>query len=128
MIADAAAMAIVVTSYLLFIPSFGAAGAAAGVAVTHVARNAINQAALRSELGVRIFGSELGRPLLSIVAAALVVLAFDRLLDPPLWLSLVLVAALWIALLRTNRHQLELFETFPALQRVALLRRLLGSR
>jgi O-antigen/teichoic acid export membrane protein len=126
-IADLAAMTIAVASYLLLIPSFGAAGAAAGMAVTQVARNAINQSALRDELGVRIFGPDLGRPLLSIAAGALVVLAFDRLLDPPLWLSLILVAALWIVLLRTNRRQLELLETFPALQRVALVRRLLGA-
>ncbi|HVR30872.1 MAG TPA: flippase [Thermoanaerobaculia bacterium] len=124
---DLASVLTAIVSYLLLIPVLGATGAAIGTTLTLVVRNLFNQVALRRELGVTLLTPELGRPAASILVGALIMLAFDRILHPPLWLDGAVVALLWIALLRVNRKCLELLETLPELGRVPGLRRLLGS-
>jgi O-antigen/teichoic acid export membrane protein len=109
---------------LWLVPHYGALGAAAGTCGTLIIQNLLYQAGLYRGAGIRGVEWRYVRVYGGITAAALSLLAFQWLLQPPLLLSLPVAAAVSLLVLRLNRKLLDLERTFPELRRLPLARRL----
>jgi O-antigen/teichoic acid export membrane protein len=118
----AAAMNLVLN--LALIPAFGAIGAGIGTCVTFLVHNALKQAALTRHTGIPFFDRRYLRPYATIagVAGGLVVLSV--LTHPPLVLCALLVIAASAVVLLVSRGTMQLADTFPELQRLPVLRRI----
>lgn len=109
---------------LALIPEFGATGVAVANAAALVCQNLLFQVGLGRGIGVPMFEWRYLRLYVVIVAAAGALAAVQLALSPPVLLAVALVVAASLAVLVLNRGLLELGETFPELERVPLLARL----
>lgn len=123
LIAVAASLAIC----LLLIPPYGALGAAIAASATLVIHNILNQVGLGLKTDVASFEWHYFRTYLSIIAAAAGLLLVQIFLEPPLYLSLGLAAAVSLLLIYVNRGVLDVAHTFPELLRLPFARRLLAG-
>jgi O-antigen/teichoic acid export membrane protein len=110
---------------LALIPPFGAIGAGIGTCATFLVHNALKQAALTRHTGIAFFDRRYLLPYATIagVAGGLVVLA--ALTHPPLVVCGLLVVAASAVVLLIARGTMQLADTFPELQRLPVLRRIL---
>jgi O-antigen/teichoic acid export membrane protein len=111
---------------LLLTPRYGALGAAISTASTLGLHNVLKQLGLRKGTGISVFDWRYARVYVVILAVTGVLGAVALLLDPPLWVSVVLAGAGSLVVLLLNRDQLAVHETFPEALRVPLLRRLVA--
>ena len=111
---------------LVLIPRYGALGAGIGTCLTLVVHNLLKQAGLRKGTGISVLHRRHLRVYAVIVAAAGVLLALQRLLDPGFVASLALVAAASLAVLGFTRRSLQIGDTFPELLRIPVVRALLS--
>jgi O-antigen/teichoic acid export membrane protein len=111
---------------LVLIPRYGALGAGIGTCLTLVVHNLLKQAGLRKGTGISVLHRHHLRVYAVIVAAAGVLLALQRLLDPGFVASLALVAAASLAVLGFTRRSLQIGDTFPELLRIPVVRALLS--
>lgn len=110
----------------ILIPRYGALGAAIGTTSTLVLHNIFKQAGLRLGTGISIFDPIYRRAYFIIIAAALSVLAVQMLVNPPVYVSIVLAGVASLLVFRLNRHLLDVEQMFPELLRIPLIRKLLG--
>jgi O-antigen/teichoic acid export membrane protein len=111
---------------LVLIPRYGALGAGIGTCLTLVVHNLLKQAGLLKGTGISVLHRHHLRVYAVIVAAAGVLLALQRLLDPGFVASLALVAAASLAVLGFTRRSLQIGDTFPELLRIPVVRALLS--
>lgn len=126
---------------LLLIPSYGALGAAIGVAITLIVYNLLNHLGLLLGTDIRLFEPRYLRVYASIVAGAILLWLANGLIETQLpnvfnmgdlaqyatpALSFALAALLSILLLRLNRGVMDVDNMFPELKRVPLVRKLVG--
>jgi O-antigen/teichoic acid export membrane protein len=109
---------------LALIPTFGAVGAGVGTCATFLVHNVLKQAALTRGTGIPFFERRHLRAYATIVAAAGALVALSLATTPPLVVCGVLVAAASALVLLTSRASMQIGATFPELQRLPLLRRL----
>ena len=111
---------------VLLIPRYGALGAAIGTATTLILHNILKQAGLRLSTGISIFDWSVMRVYVVLIAAIalLVVLSAMVELDPAGQLAAAVGATAGVLYL--NRDALRIADTFPAVRRLPLARRLFG--
>lgn len=112
---------------IVLVPRFGALGAAIGTSTTLVAHNILKQAGLRLATGISIFEWSVLRVYVVISGAVVALVAISVLVDlsPLAQAALASVAA--IAVLALNRDTLRVADTFPALLKLPIGRRLFGA-
>jgi len=115
-----------VAATLLLVPRFDAVGAAFAVLVTLGVHNVLKQAGLGSGAGIGCWQPAHVRVLAHIAAMVAVLYLVSRVIELPLWLACIVVSVSWLAVLRRTRHILRVAGTFPELQRLPVLRRLLA--
>lgn len=108
----------------LLIPQFGAVGAAGANCAALLAQNVLNQLALRRSLQTGFIQRAYVRCYVIIVAAGAALWAF-QFLDLGLFPGLAAAGAASFVVLVSTRSALALGDTFPELQRVPLVRRLI---
>ena len=109
----------------LLAPHFAAVGIAAANMVALIVQNLLNQWALRRSIHTAFIDRANLRCYASIVVASGALWMLQWLLEPGLIVSAVAVAAASLAVLLISRQALELAETFPELQRLPGVRRLI---
>jgi len=124
---DLTTAAISIVAMVFLIPAFGAVGAAIATTGTLVVQNALYQWGLRTRTTVEAADPRFIRPYASIFIGAVLAVAIERLLDPPLVVGMVLVGLISLAVLGINRHSLRVLETYPELGRFPLVRRIFGD-
>jgi O-antigen/teichoic acid export membrane protein len=112
---------------VIFIPLYGALGAAIGTAGTLILFNLMKQAGLRLGTGISIFNIAYRSMYLSIMAAAGSLLLLQILFSPGFIISFILATIVSIAVVRFNRRLLDIENTFPELMKIPPVRWLLGS-
>jgi O-antigen/teichoic acid export membrane protein len=109
---------------LILVQRYSAVGVAIANLCALVLQNVINQWALRRTVHTGFIDRGSLRCYLSILACALALWAVQVLVHPGLVLGLAAAAVAWAVVLMASRSAMELGETFPELQRVPLVRRL----
>jgi O-antigen/teichoic acid export membrane protein len=112
---------------LLLIPQFGALGAAVGTTATLVVHNVLKQYGLRLSTGISVFERSSLRVYVVIVVAVVFLAIVAGLADLPLAVHVGLVAVATVAVILLNRDALRIGDTFPALLRSGIGRRLFGA-
>lgn len=112
---------------LFLIPRYGALGAAVGTTLTLVIHNLLKQAGLRLGTGISIFERQHLRVYLIIAVAAAGLFAINTVIAPPVIVQVGLAAIASLAVLRLNRHALQMAQTFPEFRRLPLSRFFFGD-
>lgn len=120
-VVDIAAAAINLAVNLFMIPRYGAMGAAVGTTSTLILFNVLKQLGLRNT-GIKVFDPRYIRVYIVILLASFGLLVVQSLLAPPFFMSFVIAVLVSIIVLRTNRHALNLEQTFPEVLRFAPVR------
>jgi O-antigen/teichoic acid export membrane protein len=110
---------------LIFVPRYGALGAAFGTFITLMLFNCMKQGGLRL-IGIRIFDPTYLKVYLSIVATAVAVLLVDVVFSPPVYLSIAVAGVGSWLVFRINIHLLNVEHTFPELLKIPFLKQILG--
>jgi peptidoglycan biosynthesis protein MviN/MurJ (putative lipid II flippase) len=105
-------------------PEFGAVGIAVANCVSLTTQNALNQWALRGSIGTRFIDRSCWGCYALIAAATGVLAAFQWVIEPNIVVSMVVAAVASLVVLWGSQPALRLSETFPELQRVPFLGRL----
>lgn len=113
-------------AYLLLIPPWGALGAAVGAASTIGLQVTLYQWGLHRATGISLLDRRYVAVYGSLIGAAVGMLLMQLLVSPPIWLSLPIVGAVSLALIRFHRSTLDILTIFPELRRVPLIGRLLS--
>jgi hypothetical protein len=111
---------------LALIPAYGAVGAGVGTCVTLLGHNFLKQWALRRGTGISLLDRSHVRVYGSIVVATVLLGLVALIVDLPAVVAVVLALVASAAVLRINRSELRVSDTFPELARVPLLGRILG--
>ncbi|HEX2281079.1 MAG TPA: flippase [Thermomicrobiales bacterium] len=111
---------------LLLIPQFGALGAAIGTSATLIIHNVLKQAGLGLTTGIQIFAWSTLRVYGVIAVAIAFLAAVAALFELNVVTQLALTAGTAVIVLLLNRRVLRLGDTFPALVRNRLGRRIFG--
>src|SRR5215212_5041229 len=119
---------------LVLIPLYGAFGAACGTCGTMIVHNILKQAGLRLGTGISPFEWRYFKGYLSILVAALGLLALQSLLpkdysltSPYIYISGVCAAVVALVVVGLNRKSLNVGQNFPELLRFPLMKRLFGE-
>lgn len=111
-----------VVANLILIPRYGALGAAIGTTGTLIIHNILKQTGLRMGTGISIFDPRYLRVYVIIFTSATGLLGVQYLFDIPVYASLVLAALVSLAVLRLNRHLLQVEEMFPEMLKIPFAR------
>jgi O-antigen/teichoic acid export membrane protein len=125
-ILNAAAGVVNILLNVLLIPPYGALGAAVATGATLIAHNLLKQYGLKMA-GIEIFEWRYLRVYVSIIVAALSVLAVEVWVRPGILGVVVVAGAASVAVFLANRRMLDVTDTFPELKRVPVLGRLMGG-
>jgi O-antigen/teichoic acid export membrane protein len=107
------------------VPGYGALGAAFGLSAGIVVQNALHQWGLSRYTQVEALRWKYLGVYASLGAAALLVVAVQVWLEPPLLVGAALVVAATLLLLRLNRRTMDLADVLPELRRLPILGRFL---
>jgi O-antigen/teichoic acid export membrane protein len=110
---------------LALIPTFGPIGAGIGTCVTFLVHNALKQGALARHTSIPFFDRRYLVPYGTIVGVTGGLVVVAALTHPPLVLCIVLGAAASALVLHVSRDAMHLADTFPELQRLPVLRRII---
>jgi O-antigen/teichoic acid export membrane protein len=111
---------------LALIPAYGPIGAGIGTCVTLLGHNVLKQWGLRRGTGISVLDPHSRRTYGSILLGSLALLAVNVLLSPPVFVAFALAGVVSLAVVRFNRSELQVAETFPELSRIPLIGRILG--
>jgi O-antigen/teichoic acid export membrane protein len=111
---------------LALIPAYGPIGAGIGTCVTLLGHNVLKQWGLRRGTGISVLDPHARRTYGSILLGSLALLAVNVLLSPPVFVAFALAGVVSLAVVRFNRSELQVAETFPELSRIPLIGRILG--
>ena len=112
---------------LVLIPPLGALGAAIGTTATLVIHNLLKQAGLRLSTGISIFDWSTLRVYVVISAAVVILALITAMVELTLGAQIALAAAASLAVVLLNRNVLRVGDTFPALLKLKIGRRIFGS-
>jgi O-antigen/teichoic acid export membrane protein len=117
---------------LLLIPKYGAFGAACGTCGTMLLHNVLKQVGLSQGTGIKLFDWRYLRVYISILVAAIGLLATQILLRQipgnwPIYFGFLLAAVASLLVLGMNRKSLNVGQIFPELLQIPLARRLFGE-
>jgi O-antigen/teichoic acid export membrane protein len=110
---------------LLLAPKYAAVGVAMANCLALLGQNVLTQWALRKSIDTRFIDRDFWSCYCYIVAGALLLLGFQRLVDPGNVLSVVAAAVVSLGVLAASQSALRLSATFPELTRVPLLSRVI---
>lgn len=110
----------------LLAPRHAAVGVAAANSVALLAQNALNQWALRSSIRTRVIDRQCLACYVGIACGACVLWGFSVLVSPGIVASVVAAALVSLAVLAVGRRALRLGETFPELERIPVVRRVVS--
>jgi O-antigen/teichoic acid export membrane protein len=116
-----------IVANLLLIAPLGAMGAAIGTFLALLVHNILKQAGLPANTGIALFDRRHARAYGFVAAAAGGLLVVQLALDPPPAVSVALALGTSAVVLLANRRALQLGATFPELNRVPILRRLIAE-
>jgi O-antigen/teichoic acid export membrane protein len=125
--ANLATIATILALSLALIPPFEAIGAAAATAMTYVVLNVIRQIGVERHTAVHGILPQAVPPFATMAAAAAAAIGIQVALSPPAAIGLAMILAATGAVFAVARHELALRETFPELERIPVLRRLVGA-
>jgi O-antigen/teichoic acid export membrane protein len=123
---DMLATVVSVALYVAVIPSYGALGAAVANCACLIFHNLLNQVSLLRISGVTFFPPRYFTLYAAMLALGGLLFGVQSIWAPPIYVGLVLVAAVSGLVLLFARETLEVEATFPELGRLPLVRRLLG--
>ena len=106
-------------------PRYAAVGAATANCIALVGQNLLNQAALRRSLGTGLIGRSCWGTYAAILGFALALWAFELAISPGMLVSLVVAALASLAVLLVSQRALQLAHTFPELQRIPVVRKVI---
>ncbi|MEO6577405.1 MAG: flippase [Candidatus Limnocylindria bacterium] len=112
---------------LVLIPRYGALGAAIGTMSTLIVHNVLKQAGLRLATGINVFEWSMLRVYVVITAAIAFLVLISALIELNVVAQLALAGAATLMVLFLNRDTLRVGDTFPALVKFPLGRRIFGS-
>jgi O-antigen/teichoic acid export membrane protein len=113
---------------LLLVPRYGATGAAVGALTASIVYNLLMQAGLRPWSELKVFDPNYLSIYLTVVLSV-GTLYLIRVSNPiTIWPALFLTACASVLVLALSRTKLSVFETFPELLRVPLMRLILARR
>lgn len=107
---------------VLLIPRYGALGAAIGTAGTLVLHNILKQAGLAMGTGINLFDWRYFRAYLIIIVSTFGLLFVQWLTAAPAYISIGMAVITSLIVVRTNRHLLNIEQTFPELLRLPLVK------
>lgn len=105
---------------LLFIPRFGALGAALGTGGSIVCHNLLNQLGLLKS-GINIFDRQYLYLYFAIIIATLILFMIQFVTDN-IYIQIILIMIASLIIVRISAHKLKIEETFPELMKVRALR------
>lgn len=111
---------------LILIPRYGALGAAIGTTTTLILHNLLKQAGLAMATGINIFEWSVLRVYVVIIAAIVALVAISALVELNLIAQVALAGSATVVVLTLNRDTLRVGDTFPALLKLRLGRRIFG--
>ncbi|MEW6404580.1 MAG: flippase [Chloroflexota bacterium] len=112
---------------LWLIPRYGALGAAIGTCCSLIVYNILNHAGLLLGTAIDLFQWQYLKVYLSIVLGAGGLFLVQEMVEPPLYIGGILLALVFLLLLRFNRNVLDIMQMFPELGRIPPVRRFLVS-
>ena len=110
-----------------FIPRYGAFGAAISTFGTAILYNVFKQLGLLFGTDIKLFDWSYLKVYVSIATSATGLFLLQHFGTPSPIVGIIVIFIISVVLLRFNRRELNVFETFPELQRITFLRKLLGS-
>lgn len=119
---DLGTLLLSVAASLLLIPRFGALGGAIASCATYFVQNAFYQIALVRDGTLRMIDGTFSRVLASVLAGTVLVWGVQAQFAPPLPVGLACAAAIGIGILAVSLPVLQVAETFPELERFAIVR------
>ena len=119
---DFISMVLSVGLSLLLIPAYGPMGAALGTCGTLVLYNILNHIGLKFATRVNLFKMEFFRVYISVILGALLLFAFQNLVDASIYIDLILAGIISLIVLFLNRRFLQVEQTFPELLRFPVFR------
>jgi O-antigen/teichoic acid export membrane protein len=111
---------------LLLAPRFAAVGVAAAHTTVMVTQNLLNQWALRGAISTRFLGSGYRRCYAWIAGVTVALGVIQVVFSPGIVLACLVAGVAFLLVLVGTRRELKLGETFPELQRIPVVRRLVG--
>jgi O-antigen/teichoic acid export membrane protein len=111
---------------ILFIPRYGATGAAAGAAIAVIGYNVLLQIGLRPASGFKIVDRRYVSIYLLIGLSVCALYCLQAFRPQTVWTALPLAGCVFIVVLAAIRRKLSIAETFPELLRVPLMRIILA--
>lgn len=103
-------------------PRMGAFGVGIANAATLIGVNVVNQIRLHRLIGIGLVPTGSGRLYVRLTLAALLILAFDRILTPPGLASLVFAGVVSLVVLRLSRSDIAAGDTLPEVRRLPVLK------
>jgi O-antigen/teichoic acid export membrane protein len=125
-ISDLITIALAITAQFMLIPRYGPLGAAIATCVVLGGQNVVNQLGLFKLVGINPFRNECVACYTSVVVATLVLLQVQQMVSPSFQFAFVLTTLAFAAVLLVNRSQLDVSQTLPELNRVPMLRWIIG--
>ncbi|HEX3050730.1 MAG TPA: flippase [Aggregatilineaceae bacterium] len=107
---------------LILIPRYGAIGAAVGTMSTMIIFNILKQGGLMLGTGISILDRDYFKIYVVIILAAGGLLLVQVLLSPPAIIGLIIAVLISLLVLRINRKDLDIANTFPELLRIPMVR------
>lgn len=124
---DFIAATFTVVSGLILIPRYGAIGAAVTVTTTLILYNLLNHLGLRRYTDINLFDWRYLKAYVMVAAGAFSLLIVQIVLEPSIFVGLPIAALVSLLILRLNRTQLNIAETFPELLKFKPFRKILGA-
>jgi O-antigen/teichoic acid export membrane protein len=112
---------------LLLIPPYGALGAAIGTTATLILHNVLKQIGLAMSTGISLFDWAVLRVYVVIGAATLILVLVSTVIDLSLPAQVAFAGLATLTVLLLNRDTLRVGDTFPALLKLRLGRRIFGT-
>lgn len=119
---DAATLVISVVTSLLLIPRYGALGGAIATCTSYVVQNALYQISLIRNGTLQMLDGSFGRVLTSVLAGTALVWVFAWEFEPPIAVGIAFAALVGLGVAALALPVLQVGETFPELERFALVR------
>jgi O-antigen/teichoic acid export membrane protein len=112
----------------IFIPRYGAMGAAMTTAGSMIVHNILKQFGLRLISGVKMFDKTFLGYYVLLYGLAFMVLLIQLFFDLNIIASLIIVSVVSALVFHQSKHHLNMEENFPELMKLPLLKQLFGSR
>lgn len=112
---------------LILIPRFGAFGGAIGTCATLILHNILNHLGLLFGTGIKLFQWEFLKVYAVILSGALGIILFQWMLDPSIYIGVLLSAIVSLLVIGINRKSLDVENTFPEILRFPLVKKLLAK-